>query len=143
MNFGCGKNMLVNPDPKIVNTRGCGPLMKYWYRRGFWENVFMGLFGVFMGVYMLFVFQRNRREYTQLRDEAEDRKRIIHSHSVASLRSTSNPNGNSSSAKKPATKPGYSYTGMISASPTAIRDDSDDDSSGVLYQPRPIFNANA
>ena len=78
MNFGCGKNMLVNPDPKITNTRGCGPLMKYWYRRGFWENIFMGLFGVFMGVYMIFVFQRNRREYTQLRDDAEDRKRMIH-----------------------------------------------------------------
>ena len=36
--------MLINPDPKIVNTRGCGPLMKYWYRRGFWE--------IFLWVYL-------------------------------------------------------------------------------------------
>ena len=77
--------MLINPDPKIVNTRGCGPLMNYWYRRGFWENIFMGLFGVFGGVYMLFVFQRNHEEYLQLCDEADDRKRIIHSHSMASI----------------------------------------------------------
>ena len=73
--------MLIEPDPKKVNLRGCGPLMKYWFRRGFWENIFMGLFGIAMGVYMLFVFQRNRREFTQLRDEADDRKRMIRTYS--------------------------------------------------------------
>ena len=147
-NFGCGKNMLINPDSKIVNTRGCGPLMKYWYRRGFWENIFMGLFGVFMGVYMIFVFQRNRREYTQLRDDAEDRKRIVHSHSMASLRSMNNntTNGGGSNAKKPSTKSGYSYTGMKSSPSNgngSSRYDSDDNSSGVLYQPRATLNPNA
>ena len=134
--------MLVNPDPNIVNTRGCGPLMKYWYRRGFWENIFMGLFGVFAGVYMLFVFQRNRREYTQLRDDADDRKRIIKTHSMASLRSA---NANTA---KPSAKPApsrYSYTGMKSTPSNAATaaDDSDDDSSSILYQARQLLDPNA
>ncbi len=129
MTYGCGKNMLINPDPKMVNTRGCGPLMKYWYRRGFWENIFMGLFGITIGCFMLFVFQRNRKEFTQLRDEADDRKRIMPGHK--------NPPKSKSS--------GYQYTGM-KGSPSngnAVEYDSDDNSSGVLYQPPPIPNPNA
>ena len=43
----------------------------------------MSLFGIFIGVYMLFVFQRNRDEFLHLRDEADDRKRILYSHSMA------------------------------------------------------------
>ena len=82
--------MLISPDSNIVNTRGCGPLMKYWFRRGFWENIALSLFGVAMGAFMMFVYQTNRRQYTQLRDEAEDRKRIIHGQSTASLRSATN-----------------------------------------------------
>ena len=138
--------MLANPDPRIVNTRGCGPLMKYWYRRGFWENIFMGLFGIFIGVYMLFVFQHNHQEFTQLRDEADDRKRILHSHSMASLRSM-----NSSHAQKnqhyqaKMGLPRYPYGG-IRGSPstgTATGYDSDNNSSSVLYQPRAKFQLNA
>ncbi|CAF4415791.1 unnamed protein product, partial [Adineta steineri] len=108
--YGCGKNMLINPDPKIVNTRGCGPLMKYWYRRGFWENIFMGLFGIFIGVYMLFVFQQNRNEYVQLRDEADDKKRILYSHSMGSLRSM---NSNGVKHQMKTGLPRYSYNGML------------------------------
>ncbi|CAF3490842.1 unnamed protein product [Rotaria socialis] len=136
-NFGCGKNMLINPDSKVVNTRGCGPLMHYWYRRGFWENIFMSLFGVFMGVYMIYVFQQNRKEFVQLRDEADDRKRIIHTQSMASLRS----------ANKNQTKvnpSNYAYTGMKTTNTndaTGIYD-SDDDSASVLYEPRPMNNFN-
>ncbi len=131
--------MLVNPDPKIVNTRGCGPLMTYWYRRGFWENSFMGLFGIFIGVYMLFVFQRNRDEFLQLRDETDDRKRILYSHSMASLRSM-----NSNAIKQPI-KPRYPYNG-IRGSPsngTSAGYESDNNSSSVLYQTRASFNPNA
>ena len=139
--YGCGKNMLVNPDPRMVNTRGCGPLMKYWYRRGFWENLFMGLFGIFVGVYMLFVFQHNHLEFTLLRDEADDRKRIIHSHSMASLRSM-----NSSSAHKhhqyqsKAGLPRYPYTGMRGSPSTGTGYESDNNSASVLYQPRAALN---
>jgi hypothetical protein len=136
MNFGCGKNMLINPDPKVVNTRGCGPLMHYWFRRGFWENIFMGLFGIFVGVYMLFVFQRNRKEYTQLRDDADDRKRMIRTHSMSSVNNKDQPKTN---------KPRYQYTSMKSA-PTngaAGEYDSDNNSSSVLYQPPATFNPNA
>jgi hypothetical protein len=138
--------MLVNPDPKIVNTRGCGPLMKYWYRRGFWENIFMGLFGIFIGGYMLFVFQRNLLEYTQLRDEADDRKRILHSHSMASLRSMASSNAHKHQHYQ--TKMGrarHSYSGIrgspSNGTPTGY--DSDNNSSSVLYQPRAKFHLNA
>ena len=134
--------MLINPDPKIVNTRGCGPLMKYWYRRGFWENIFMGLFGIFVGIYMLFVFQRNHNEYIQLRDEADDRKRILYSHSMSSLRSMN------SSAIKSQIKSGllrYPYTGMHGSpsNGTAAGYDSDNNSSTILYHPRPTYNIHA
>jgi hypothetical protein len=135
--------MLVNPDSKIVNTRGCGPLMNYWYRRGFWENIFMSLFGVAMGAYMLFVSQRNRREFTQLRDEAEDRRRIVHAHSVASLRSMNNNNmkqGPSSASNFPR----YSYTGLRNSTPNryqADEDESDNNEEEALYRPRPLVNA--
>ena len=131
--------MLVNPDPKIVNTRGCGPLMHYWYRRGFWENIILSLFGILMGVLMIFVFQRNRREYTQLRDEAEDRKRIIRSHSTASMN-----NGNKQGGKS--AYPRYSYTGVRSSPSDGITTngyDSDNNSTGVLDQPRTTVHPNA
>jgi hypothetical protein len=131
--------MLINPDPKMVNTRGCGPLMKYWYRRGFWENIFMGLFGIFIGVYMLFVFQQNRNEFMQLRDEADDRKRILYSHSMASLRSmNSNP-------IKHQIKTRYPYSSMHGSPSygTATGYDSDNNSSSVLYQPRASYNPKA
>ena len=133
--------MLINPDPKIVNTRGCGPLMKYWYRRGFWENIFMGLFGVFMGVYMLFVFQHNRNEFLHLRDEADDRKRILYSHSMASLRSM---NSNAIKHQMKTGLPRYPYTGMRGSPSygTATGYESDNNSSSVLYQPRASFNPN-
>jgi len=133
--------MLINPDPNIVNTRGCGPLMKYWYRRGFWENIFLSLFGVFMGVYMIFVFQRNRREFIQLRDEADDRKKIIRTHSMASLNANTPTNKNQT---KPSSQR-YSYTGMRSSPSNGTGNgyDSDNNSSSVLYQPRPIVDPNA
>lgn len=134
--------MLINPDPKIVNTRGCGPLMKYWYRRGFWENIFMSLFGVFMGAFMVFVFQQNRKEFVQLRDEAEDRKRIIHTQSAASLRSMNN-NSNKNQTKSNA--PRYAYTAMKDSQMNAPSGgyDSEDDSESVLYEPRQTLNPNA
>lgn len=134
--------MLINPDPNIVHTRGCGPLMKYWYRRGFWENIFMGLFGIFAGVFMLFVFQRNRREYTQLRDDADDRKRIIKTQSLASLRSA-NANAAKQSAKPAPSR--YAYTEMKSTPSNVVTavDDSDDDSSSILYQARQMLERNA
>ncbi len=134
--------MLINPDPKIVNTRGCGPLMKYWYRRGFWENIFMGLFGIFIGVYMLFVFQRNHDEYIQLRDEADDRKRILYSHSMASLRSM-NSNGIKHQIKTGL--PRYPYTGMRGSPSNYTTNgyESDNNSASVLYQPRATYNLNA
>jgi hypothetical protein len=136
--------MLINPDPKIVNTRGCGPLMKYWYRRGFWENIFMSLFGIVMGCYMLFVFQRNRREYTQLRDEAEDRKRIVDSRSMASLRSTTNNYG--SKTKGTNNFPQYAYTGVPTSSSNGTATagyDSDNNSSNMIDQTRPMLNRNS
>lgn len=134
--------MLINPDPKIVNTRGCGPLMQYWYRRGFWENIFMGLFGIFTGVFMLFVFQRNHDEYIQLRDEADDRKRILHSQSMASFRSM-NSNAIKNQIKSNLTR--YSYGGMRGSpsNGTAVGYDSDNNSSSVLYQPRATFYPHA
>jgi len=132
--YGCGKNMLINPDPNIVYTRGCGPLMKYWYRRGFWENIFLSLFGIFMGVLMLFIYQRNRKEFIQLRDEADDRKKIIRAHSTASLNTNTNQT-------KPSTQR-YSYTAMRS-SPSGNGYDSDNNSASVLYQPRPMVDPNA
>jgi hypothetical protein len=131
--------MLIHPDPNIISTRGCGPLMHYWFRRGFWENICLSLFGVFMGVYMLFVFQRNRKEYTQLRDEADDRKRMIRTYSAESLRSMSNTNPPKTNTKR------YSYTGMQSLPSNATGNgyDSDNNSSSVLYQPRPTVDPNA
>jgi hypothetical protein len=136
--------MLINPDPKVVNTRGCGPLMKYWYRRGFWENIFMGLFGIFMGVYMIYVFQQNRKEFIQLRDEADDRKKIIRTHSMASLRSVNNDNTPAKTQPKNNAQR-YSYTGMRSSPSNEAGNgyDSDNNSSSVLYQPRPIVDPNA
>jgi hypothetical protein len=129
--------MLINPDPKVINTRGCGPLMKYWYRRGFWENIFMSLFGIFIGVFMLFVFQRNRDEFLHLRDEADDRKRILYSHSMASLRSM-----NSNAIKHPI-KTRYPYNGIRSSPSTATGYESDNNSTSVLYQSRASYNPNA
>jgi hypothetical protein len=129
--------MLINPDPKIINTRGCGPLMQYWYRRGFWENIFMSLFGIFIGVFMLFVFQRNRDEFLHLRDEADDRKRILYSHSMASLRSM-----NSNAIKHPI-KPRYPYNGIRGSPSTTTGYESDNNSTSVLYQSRPTYNLNA
>jgi len=146
-NFACGAGMLINPDPKIVATRGCGPLMHYWYRRGFWENIAMSLLGILFGVYMIFVFQRNRREFIQLRDEADDRKRIIHSHSMASLRSM-NSNANKQhhhhyAQPRPAA-PRYPYTGMRSSPSNGTGAGYDSDTSAsVLYQPRTTLNPNA
>jgi hypothetical protein len=131
--------MLINPDPKVINTRGCGPLMKYWYRRGFWENIFMGLFGIFIGVYMLFVFQHNRDEFFHLRDEADDRKRILYSHSMASLRSmNSNPIKHQIKAR-------YPYNGMRGSPSNGTTNgyESDNNSTSVLYQPRGSFYPNA
>ena len=129
--------MLVNPDPKIVNTRGCGPLMKYWYRRGFWENIFMGLFGIFIGIYMLFVFQRNRDEFVQLRDEADDRKKILYSHSMSSLRSM-----NSTPAKLQL-KSRYSHQNIRGSPSTTIAGyESDNTSASVIYQPRSAYHPN-
>lgn len=131
--------MLINPDPNKINMRGCGPLMKYWYRRGFWENIFMGLFGIFIGIYMLFVFQRNRDEFIHLRDEADDKKRILYSHSMASLRSMN------SNATKHHIKPRYPYNGMHGSpsNGTATGYESDNNSSSVLYQPRASYNLHA
>jgi hypothetical protein len=131
--------MLINPDPNVVNTRGCGPLMKYWYRRGFWENIFMGLFGVFIGVYMLFVFQRNRDEFIHLRDEADDRKRILYSHSMASLRSM-----NSSQIKHHIKTRYPPYNGMRGSpsNGTGAGYESDNTSASVLYQSRASYNLN-
>jgi len=130
--------MLINPDSNIVNTRGCGPLMQYWYRRGFWENIFMGLFGIFIGIYMLFVFQRNRDEYIQLRDEADDRKKILYSHSMSSLRSM-----NSTPAKLQL-KSRYSHNNNIRGSPstTIAGYESDNTSASVIYQPRATYHPN-
>jgi hypothetical protein len=144
MTMGCGKNMLIEPDPNVVNTRGCGPLMHYWFRRGFWENIFLSLFGVFMGVIMIFVFQRNRREFTQLRDEADDRKRMIRANSTGSLHSMNNPNPTSKNPPKSSTQR-YSYTGMKSSPSNGTGNgyDSDNNSSSVLYQPRPRVDPNA
>ena len=124
---------------------GCGPLMHYWYRRGFWENIFMSLFGIFMGVYILFVFQRNRREFTQLRDEADDRKRIIHTQSMASLRSVNN-NTTTTTKNPPKTNTSrYTYTGMRSSPSNGTGNgyDSDNNSGSILYQPRPVVDPNA
>ncbi|CAF0895368.1 unnamed protein product [Rotaria sp. Silwood1] len=139
--YGCGKNMLINPDSNIVNIRGCGSLMKYWYRRGFWENIFMGLFGIFIGIYMLIVFQNNYKEYIQLRDEADDKKRILHSQSMASFRSM-----NSNVLKHPIKNNliRHPYTGMRGSPSNGTNTgyDSDNNSTSVLYQPRPIFNPN-
>jgi hypothetical protein len=137
MTYECGKNMLINPDPKIVNTRGCGPLMRSWFRRGFWVNIFNGLFGVFVGVYMMFVFQRNRKEFTQLRDEADDRKRIIRTHSTSSLRSINDQTKTNTQR--------YAYTGMKSSPSNGAGSgyDSDNNSASVLYQPRPVVDPNA
>ena len=126
--------MLTHPDPKIINTRGCGPLMHYWYRRGFWENVFMGLFGLFIGIYMFYVFQRNRDEFIHLRDEADDRKRILYSHSMASLRSMN------SNAHKHPLKTRYPSNGIRGSPSTATGYESDNNSTSVLYQSRPSYN---
>ena len=131
--------MLASPDPRIVNTRGCGPLMKYWYRRGFWENIFMGLFGIFIGVYMIFVFQRNHQEFLQLRDESDDRKRILYAHSMSSLRSMASSHLNKNAQAR------YQYSGM-NESPsigTTVAYESDNNSSTAFYQPRAKFNVNA
>lgn len=133
--------MLINPDSKVVNTRGCGPLMHYWYRRGFWENIFMSLFGVCIGIYMMFAFQRNRREFTQLRDEADDRKRIIRAHSTASLRSTNNNPSTSNKNPPKNNNQRYAYTGMHSSPSNG--DDSDTNSSSIFYKPRSIPDPNA
>lgn len=143
MTLGCGKNMLINPDSKVVNTRGCGPLMHYWYRRGFWENIFMGLFGVCIGIYMMFTFQRNRKEFTQLRDEADDRKRIIRAHSTASLRSMNNNTTTTTTTKNPPKNNGqrYAYTGMRSSPSNG--EDEDNNSSSILYKPRPAVDPNS
>jgi len=130
MNFGCGKNMLVNPDPKIVNTRGCGPLMHYWYRRGFWENIVLSLFGVLMGVFMIFVFQRNYKEFTQLRDEAEDRRKIIRANSTTSVRSSTNPKNNGGKSAFPR----YSYSG-IRSSPSNDYDSDQNEPGGTTFNP--------
>ncbi|CAF1505022.1 unnamed protein product [Rotaria magnacalcarata] len=137
--YKCGKDMLTNPNPNIINTRGCGPLMKYWYRRGFWENVFMGLFGIFIGVYMLFVFQRNHDEFIQLHDETDDRKRILNSQSMASFRSMS------SNLIKHPIKSGlirYPYLGLRGSPSNGTTNgyDSDNNSSSVLYQSRATYN---
>ncbi|CAF1317102.1 unnamed protein product [Rotaria sordida] len=109
--------------------------MKYWYRRGFWENVFMSLFGVFMSVHMLFVFQHYRKEFTQLCDEADDRKRMIRARSTGSIRYNNNNNKDII----------YMYSGMRS-SPTNETGvggyDSDNNSSGVLYRPNPMVDPN-
>jgi hypothetical protein len=135
--------MLIDPDPNRVNTRGCGPLMKYWFRRGFWVNIFMSLFGIFVGVYMLFVFQRNRKEFVQLRDEADDRKRMIRAHSTASVHSTNNKE--IIKTKPKANTSGYTYTGMKNSSSNGapVDYDSDNNSSSVLYRPPPMFDPNA
>lgn len=122
--------MLVNPDPKIVNTRGCGPLMHYWYRRGFWENIVLSLFGVFMGVFMIFVFQRNYKEFTQLRDEAEDRRKIIRANSTTSIRSSTNPKNNGGKSAYPR----YSYSG-IRSSPSNDYDSDQNEPGGTTFNP--------
>jgi hypothetical protein len=140
MTFECGKNMLINPDPNIVNTRGCGPLMKYWFRRGFWVNIVMSLFGILVGVYMIFVSQRNRKEFIQLRDEADDRKRIIRTHSMGSIGSGNNNSTNTNQTKTDTQR--YRYTGLPS-SEGENGYDSDNNSSTGFHQPRPIGDPNA
>lgn len=101
----------------------------------------MGLFGVCIGIYMMFAFQRNRKEFTQLRDEADDRKRIVHAHSTASLRSMNNTS--TTTNKNPPKNNGqrYTYTGMRST-PSNGEDD-DDTSSSILYKPRPTTDPNS
>ena len=134
--------MLINPNPKVINTRGCGPLMKYWYRRGFWENIFMSLFGIFMGVIMIFVFYKNHKEFIRLRDEADDRKRIIQTQSMASLRSTNNyMNRNPMKSNERQ----YPYTNIRNSPVDDIGDGyiSDDDNSIVFDEPRPMLGVNA
>ena len=137
--------MLIHPDPNIVNTRGCGPLMKYWYRRGFWENIFMGLFGIFIGIYMLFVFQRNHQEYAQIRDEADDRKRILYSHSMASLRSMSSSAQKHSTYQNKSGPPRYVFNGMRGSPSNTTTNgyESDNTSASVLYPTRPSYYPNA
>lgn len=95
----------------------------------------MSLFGVFMGVYMIFVFQQNRKEFTRLRDEAEDRKRIIQTQSMASVRSASK-NANKNQSKSNSSR--YAYTGMKSSPANDLADgyDSDDMDDGAFYEPR-------
>lgn len=94
----------------------------------------MGLFGIFLGVYLLYVFQRNRDEFIHLRDEADDRKRILYSHSMASLRSM-----NSTSTKHPL-KARYPSTAIRGSPSTATGYESDNNSTTVLYQSRPSYN---
>ncbi|CAF3837553.1 unnamed protein product [Adineta steineri] len=126
-------------SPRYETHYGCGPLMKYWCRRGFWKNIFMGLFGIFIGVYMLFVFQQNRNEYVQLRDQADDKKRILYSHSMGSLRSM---NSNGVKHQMKTGLPRYSYNGMRGSPSygTGAGYESDNNSSSVLYQPRAGYN---
>jgi len=138
MTFECGKNMLINPDPKIVNTNGCGPEMKTWFRRGFWVNIVMSLFGILVGVYMIFVSQRNRKEFVQLRDEADDRKRIIRTNSMGSIRSANNNQTKTDTQR-------YRYTGLRSSPSNGGGNgyDSDNNSSNGFYQPRSKDDPNA
>ena len=134
--------MLINPDPNVINTRGCGPVMRYWFRRGFWENFGMSLFGIAMGSYMVFVFYKNRNEFIQLRDEADDRKRIIQTQSMMSLHSASN-NTNQNQLKPNGSR--YPYTSLKRSSMNEIGDgyESDDESAGVLNESHSMLNPNA
>lgn len=130
--------MLVNPDPNIVHTRGCGPLMQYWFRRGFWENIVLSLFGVGIGAFMMFVFQRNRNEYTQLRDEAEDRRRIVASYSTGSLRTGGN-GSNRKQSKSMASR--HSYSGVKNLPSNSYG--SDEEEVNDFEQSRPMLKENA
>lgn len=99
----------------------------------------MGLFGIFIGVYILYVFQQNRNEFMNLRDECDDRKRILYSHSMASLRSM---NSNPIKQQLKSGLPRYPYNGMH-GSPSygaSTGYDSDNNSTSVLYQPRAGYN---
>ena len=64
----------MNPNKiDLYNTRGCGPTMYSWYRRGFAANIVMACVGILIAVFEFILYTINNKQYANAIDEIERR----------------------------------------------------------------------
>jgi hypothetical protein len=60
----------------MLNTRGCGPIMHSWYRRGFVVNLIISSIGILLAAYEFFLYSINKRQYNLFMNDLINESRV-------------------------------------------------------------------